>query len=342
MTDRCRSSGRRRPSPPPRLGPQPRRTGSPCWAPVPEPCSSGLCLVVAAWLRRRQQLVGVLLVRRGGSSAQITGVTLAAGVAFGARRRAGRHRRRRAGGRAARLGDGAQRRPGPGRAGCGRLGGGVGRCRCWSPWRCSPWLASPRSRAGRPPARAPPGTSRCSRWWPRRCSRSWCSAAESEPPPDRRHPAGSLPTLAVVASVVAVGLLTALVWPYLVTIGRRRREILTAASSTRIIARRRPLLPMVTAGFLAASCCLLVFTAGYRESLRQSGEDQAAYRVPLDVLGGAECPDRRPAGGARRQPAARGRARDRGPARRHLRGDRVRRHPAGARPAAHRRRSRRR
>ena len=27
----------------------------------------GLCLVVAAWLRRRQQLVGVLLVRRGGA-----------------------------------------------------------------------------------------------------------------------------------------------------------------------------------------------------------------------------------------------------------------------------------
>ena len=40
---------------------------------------------------------------------------------------------------------------------------------------------------------------------------------------------------------------------------------------------------MVTAGFLAASCCLLVFTAGYRESLRQSGEDQAAFQVPLDV-----------------------------------------------------------
>ena len=32
--------------------------------------------MVAAWLRRRQQLVGVLLVRRGGSSVQVTGVTL--------------------------------------------------------------------------------------------------------------------------------------------------------------------------------------------------------------------------------------------------------------------------
>ena len=104
-------------------------------------------------------------------------------------------------------------------------------------------------------------------------------------------PPGPLPTLAVVASVVAVGLSTALLWPHLVTIGpraqrtigRRMPRILTAASSTRMIARRRPLLPMVTAGFLAASCCLLVFTAGYRESLRQSGEDQAAFRVPLDV-----------------------------------------------------------
>ena len=36
----------------------------------------GLCLVVAAWQRRRQQLVGVLLARRGASSIQITGVTL--------------------------------------------------------------------------------------------------------------------------------------------------------------------------------------------------------------------------------------------------------------------------
>ena len=101
-------------------------------------------------------------------------------------------------------------------------------------------------------------------------------------------PSGLLPTLAVVASVVAVGLLTALLWPYLVTPhpfkhGRRTQGVRTAASSTRIIARRRPLLPMVTAGFLAASCCLLVFTAGYRESLRQSGDDQAAFRVPLDV-----------------------------------------------------------
>ena len=155
----------------------------------------------------------------------------------------------------------------------------------------------------------------------------------------RASPTGTLPTLAVVASVVAVGLLTALVWPYLVTIGRRAPRILTAASSTRIIARRRPLLPMVTAGFLAASCCLLVFTAGYRESLRQSGEDQAAYRVPLDVSVAASARIAAPLealDGDRLREVAPGTV---------VRpvvtsaGDRVRRHAAGARAAAHRCRS---
>ena len=135
---------------------------------------------------------------------------------------------------------------------------------------------------------------------------------------------------------MAVGLLTALVWPHLVTIGRRAPRILTAASSTRIIARRRPLLPMVTAGFLAASCCLLVFTAGYRESLRQSGEDQAAYRVPLDVSVAASARIAAPLealDGNRLREVAPGTV---------VRpvvtsaGDRVRRYAAGARPAAHR------
>ena len=131
--------------------------------------------------------------------------------------------------------------------------------------------------------------------------------------------------------MVAVGLLTALVWPYLITIGRRAPRILTAASSTRIIATRRPLLPMVTAGFLAASCCLLVFTAGYRESLRQSGEDQAAYRVPLDVSVAASARTAAPLEALDGNRSARGCARDRAPARRHLAGDRVRRHAAGDR-----------
>jgi hypothetical protein len=247
----------------------------------------GLCLVVAAWLRRRQQLVGVLLARRGASSTQLTGVTLLQavpavilGVLVGT-------------GVAALVV--ALRASGSG-TGAG-LGGatsavvsavpvlialavlavvcvtavtrwpatGVGAARYVTVFALVasallPFLVLSGEVGG-------PSSS---------SARSAGSVAGASP-------TGSLPTLAVVASVVAVGLLTALVWPHLVMVGRRAPRVLTAASSTRIIARRRPLLPMVTAGFLAASCCLLVFTAGYRESLRQSGEDQAAYRVPLDV-----------------------------------------------------------
>jgi hypothetical protein len=247
----------------------------------------GLCLVVAAWLRRRQQLVGVLLARRGASSTQLTGVTLLQavpavilGVLVGT-------------GVAALVV--ALRASGSG-TGAG-LGGatsavvsavpvlialavlavvcvtavtrwpatGVGAARYVTVFALVasallPFLVLSGEVGG-------PSSS---------SARSAGSVASASP-------TGSLPTLAVVASVVAVGLLTALVWPHLVMVGRRAPRVLTAASSTRIIARRRPLLPMVTAGFLAASCCLLVFTAGYRESLRQSGEDQAAYRVPLDV-----------------------------------------------------------
>ena len=247
----------------------------------------GLCLVVAAWLRRRQQLVGVLLVRRGASSAQITGVTLLQavpsvilGVLVGT-------------GVAAMLV--ALRASG--------AGTGAGLAAATSAVVSAvPVLVALA-------VLAVVGVTAVTRWPATGAGAARyvtvfalvasallpflvlsgevggpsSSSASSAGPVAGASPTGSLPTLAVVASVVAVGLLTALVWPYLVTIGRRAPRVLTAASSTRIIARRRPLLPMVTAGFLAASCCLLVFTAGYRESLRQSGEDQAAYRVPLDV-----------------------------------------------------------
>jgi len=47
--------------------------------------------------------------------------------------------------------------------------------------------------------------------------------------------------------------------------------------------RRRPLVPMVTAGFLAAACCSLVFAVGFRASLAQSAADQGAFTVPLDA-----------------------------------------------------------
>ena len=242
----------------------------------------GFCLVVAAWVRRRQQLVGLLLIRRGGSAAQVTGVTLLQaipsvllGLAIGT-------------GVAALMvalrGAGVETGARPAAAASAVMSAGpvlvvlavlavlgVTAVACWPATRAEaarylavfalvasalvPFLVLT-GEAGNPPASA---------------------AGASTGPTD------TLPTLAIVASVVSVGLLTALAWPYLVSLRRRAPRMVTAVSSTRIIARRRPLLPMVTAGFLAASCCLLVFTAGYRESLRQSGEDQAAYRVPLDI-----------------------------------------------------------
>lgn len=239
----------------------------------------GLCLVVAAWLRRRQQLVGVLLVRRGGSSAQITGVTLLQaipsvllGVGVGT-------------GAAALLV--ALRATGSGTG----PGAAAAASAVTSAVPVLVALAVLAVVAVTAVARWPATGAEAARYV---TVAALVGAAllpflvlsgEVGGPATSvgASPSGPLPTLAVVASVVAVGLLTALVWPRLVTVGRRTPQTLTAASSTRVIARRRPLLPMITAGFLAASCCLLVFTAGYRDTLRQSGEDQAAYRVPLDA-----------------------------------------------------------
>lgn len=230
----------------------------------------GLCLVIAAWLRRRQQLVGVLLVRRGASVGQVTASTLLQaipavllGVLVGTSAAALVVAVRAAG-------FGAQ--PGPAAAAA-----------------IVPTLPVLAMLA----VAAVIGVTAVTRWPDARAgaarSVTVFALVGSALVPVLvlsggvgASQSGALPSVAVVASVVAVGLSTALLWPRLITLGRARTA-LTAASSTRIIAGRRPLLPMVTAGFLAASCCLLVFTAGYRESLRQSGEDQAAFRVPLDV-----------------------------------------------------------
>jgi hypothetical protein len=230
----------------------------------------GLCLVVAAWLRRRQQMVGVLLVRRGGSSAQIVGMTLLQAVG------------------SVLLGVGVG-------AGLGALVVGL---RASDSETGAGWAAAISAVVSAGPVLmtlavlAVLGVIAVIRWpasgaGAARYVTVFALVASALLPflvlsGGVAGSASSLPTLAVVAAVVSVGLLTALLWPYLVSVGRSQR-VLTSASSTRIIARRRPLLPMVTAGFLAAACCLLVFTAGFRESLRQSGEDQAAYRVPLDV-----------------------------------------------------------
>jgi hypothetical protein len=238
----------------------------------------GLCLVVAAWLRRRQQLVGALLVRRGGSSAQLTGMML------------------------------LQALPSV------LLGVLVGTIVAASvvAVRASSTGADPLTVTASAVLSVLPVliavavlaivlVTAVTRWPATGASAARYVTAFAVVVAalipflvltggftGRSSPSGLLPSIAVVASVVAVGLLTALVWPRTISpggpkIGPAVRRGATPLSSVRMIARRRPLLPMVTAGFLAASCCLLVFTAGYRESLRQSGEDQAAYRVPLDV-----------------------------------------------------------
>ncbi len=46
---------------------------------------------------------------------------------------------------------------------------------------------------------------------------------------------------------------------------------------------RRPILPLATAGFLAAATTLGVFSLGYRATLHTGAHDQAAFAVPFDV-----------------------------------------------------------
>lgn len=93
-------------------------------------------------------------------------------------------------------------------------------------------------------------------------------------------------TAVLVALVVLTGLLAARLWPLAVRLAARTR----AGAPVRVRGAvalsgqlRRPLLPRVTAGFVAAACCALVFAGSYRESLTQSAVDQAAAAVPLDV-----------------------------------------------------------
>ncbi|HYP45724.1 MAG TPA: hypothetical protein VEQ66_11090 [Propionibacteriaceae bacterium] len=96
------------------------------------------------------------------------------------------------------------------------------------------------------------------------------------------------PSIVVLVSV-ATGLLAARLWSPLLLSSRLRRlpprpDLTTVVLRLAVLAgRRRPLLPMVTAGFLAAALCSLVFAGSYRASLLQSAVDQAADQVPLDV-----------------------------------------------------------
>ena len=102
--------------------------------------------------------------------------------------------------------------------------------------------------------------------------------------------AGPLPISAIVSLVIAVGLVTARLWTPLLALaarllpGRAGRRFTGVVSQVAVlVSGRRPLLGMATAGFFAAACCSLVFASGYQGSLRQSALDQAAAQVPLDV-----------------------------------------------------------
>ncbi|MTD16764.1 hypothetical protein GIS00_22775 [Nakamurella sp. YIM 132087] len=96
---------------------------------------------------------------------------------------------------------------------------------------------------------------------------------------------GTLTTGAVVLLASATGLVTARLWsPLLALVSRLSRAGTGPVREVAVVAaRRRPLLPMVTAGFLAAACCSLMFAGADRAGLQQSARDQAAAQVPLDV-----------------------------------------------------------
>lgn len=88
----------------------------------------------------------------------------------------------------------------------------------------------------------------------------------------------------IVWLAVLSGMVAARLWRPLMGLAARLAGARGPVWELAIVAgRRRPLLPMVTAGFLAAACCSVVFAGGYQQSLRQSAADQAAAQVPLDV-----------------------------------------------------------
>ena len=101
-----------------------------------------------------------------------------------------------------------------------------------------------------------------------------------------------LPVAALVALTLAAGLLGALLWsPVVAALGRLRGSIRPGAPLRRtgplrriaLLTARRPLLPSVTAGFLAAAVATAFLAGAWSASTSRSAQDQAATLVPLDV-----------------------------------------------------------
>lgn len=105
----------------------------------------------------------------------------------------------------------------------------------------------------------------------------------------------ALPILAVVCG----GLLTGRIFPLLVPAGVRAAKRLPRRWELPVRlglsgAARRPLRAVATVAFLAAATGIVVFAGGYRATLSQGAEDQAAFAVPVDATLHVGPPLRRP------------------------------------------------
>ena len=99
-------------------------------------------------------------------------------------------------------------------------------------------------------------------------------------------PGAPLPVAALVGLTLATGLLGALLWsPAVAALDRLARAVAGGAPLRRtvLLARRRPLLPSVTAGFLAAALATAFLAGAWSASTARSALDQAANLVPLDA-----------------------------------------------------------
>ncbi|GGL90921.1 hypothetical protein [Nakamurella endophytica] len=95
--------------------------------------------------------------------------------------------------------------------------------------------------------------------------------------------ADPLTTSVTTLVAIAAGLVAARVWPLVLAglgaAGRRSVTWRVAVTG----GRTRPLTSAVTAAFVAAAMCATLFAGSYRATLQDSADDQAAYQVPLDV-----------------------------------------------------------
>ena len=97
-------------------------------------------------------------------------------------------------------------------------------------------------------------------------------------------PGAPLPVAALVALTLAAGLLGALLWsPVVAALGRSGARPAAPLRRITLLTGRRPLLPSVTAGFLAAALATAFLAGSWSASTQRSAQDQAASLVPLDA-----------------------------------------------------------